>query len=69
MRLSLNGAQIEIPQGGRLLDVLAAAGVEDLRGIAVAVDGEVLPRSDWAGSTVREGQQVEVVRAVQGGGG
>jgi sulfur carrier protein len=36
-------------------------------GIAVAVNGEVLPRSEWAATVLRDGDQLEVVTAVQGG--
>ena len=70
MRLSVNGGPLEVPEGPEgptIRDVLAAAGMADQRGLAVAVDGEVVPRSEWGYSTVAEGQQVEVVRAVQGG--
>jgi sulfur carrier protein len=35
--------------------------------VAVALDGEVVPRGEWATTEVRDGQQVEVLRAVQGG--
>jgi thiamine biosynthesis protein ThiS len=35
--------------------------------VAVAVNGEVVPRSDWPRTTVSEGDAVEVVRAVGGG--
>ena len=37
------------------------------RGVAVAVDGEVVPRSAWPSTELAEGQRVEVVGAVQGG--
>jgi sulfur carrier protein len=37
------------------------------RGIAVAVNGEVVPRSAWATTTVAAGDQVEVLTAAQGG--
>ena len=36
-------------------------------GIAAAVNGEVVPRGAWGGSPLRDGDQVEVVTAVQGG--
>jgi len=39
----------------------------DARGVAVAVDGEVVPRGDWPGTALRDGQRVEVLHAVQGG--
>ena len=37
------------------------------RGVAVALDGEVVPRGEWATTEVREGQELEVLHAVQGG--
>ena len=37
------------------------------RGVAVALDGEVVPRGEWASTAVREGQRLEVLHAVQGG--
>ena len=37
------------------------------RGVAVAVDAEVVPRGEWATHVVDDGARVEVVTAVQGG--
>ena len=37
------------------------------RGVAVAVDAEVVPRGEWQTTTVPDGARVEVVTAVQGG--
>jgi sulfur carrier protein len=37
------------------------------RGIAVALNGEVVPRSAWAGTRLKPGDSVEIVRARQGG--
>lgn len=37
------------------------------RGIAVAVDGAVVPRTRWVTTPVRDGAVVEVLTAVQGG--
>jgi sulfur carrier protein len=69
MLLTVNGASIEVPgtRAAALLEVLAAAGMDDLRGIAIALDEEVVPRSDWATCRLHEGQRIEVVRASQGG--
>ena len=69
MLLTVNGATVEVPATGAapLLDVLAAAGMDDLRGVAIALDEEVVPRSHWATCQLHQGQRVEVVRASQGG--
>jgi sulfur carrier protein len=35
--------------------------------VAAAVNGDVLPRGSWAKQVLHDGDQVEVVTAVQGG--
>ena len=66
--VTLNGQPRELPSGATVEHAVREAGVpEQGQGVAVAVDGEVVPRGQWAGTALREGQQVEVLRAVQGG--
>jgi sulfur carrier protein len=36
-------------------------------GVAVAVDGEVVPRAGWADTRLTDGARIEVLTAVQGG--
>jgi sulfur carrier protein len=67
MLVRLNGRTETLPEGGLLTDALVRLGVEDPRGVAVALDGEVVPRGSWATTPLHEGQAVEVLRAVQGG--
>ena len=64
MNVVVNCAPWEVPEGSLLLEVLDRAGLHDLRGVAVALDGEVIPRSQWAPVHVRDGQQVEDVLIV-----
>jgi sulfur carrier protein len=64
--VTLNGERRELPDRATVETVVRELGAPE-RGVAVAVDGEVVPRGDWAGTRVRDGQQVEVLRAVQGG--
>ena len=49
------------------LGVLVDEAVEDRRGVAVALDGEVVPRSAWDSTEVADGARIEMVAAVQGG--
>ncbi|MFL5840230.1 MAG: sulfur carrier protein ThiS [Thermoleophilaceae bacterium] len=68
MTIWLNGEERELPAGLSLADAVEAAGAPPgRRGIAVAVDGEVVPRDRWDQTRLDEGQRVEVVQAVQGG--
>ena len=64
----LNGERRELPGGATVETAVLEAGVErEGRGVAVAVDGEVVPRGEWSETALQEGQQVEVLHAVQGG--
>jgi sulfur carrier protein len=66
--LTLNGKPHELPDGATVDAVVHAAGAPaDGRGVAVAVNGEVVPRGAWADTPVRPGQEIEVLQAVQGG--
>jgi sulfur carrier protein len=66
--VELNGRTEELPDGATVADAVRVAGVDgEPRGVAVAVDGEVVRRTEWGSTELAERQAVEVVRAVQGG--
>jgi sulfur carrier protein len=67
VRVELNGKARELPAGATLADAVRAAGAEQGRGIAVALDGEVAPRGEWGTTPLAEGSKVEVLAAIQGG--
>jgi sulfur carrier protein len=64
----VNGEEREVAGQRTLRDVLVGPGETDLRrGVAVAVNGSVVPRARWAETALSEGAKVEIVTAVQGG--
>jgi sulfur carrier protein len=66
--VELNGRPESLPDGATVADAVKVVGVDgDPRGVAVAVDGEVVRRTDWPTTTLADRQAIEVVRAVQGG--
>ncbi|HEY7151887.1 MAG TPA: sulfur carrier protein ThiS [Solirubrobacterales bacterium] len=68
MKVELNGAVLVLPAGATVAVAIEASGVtSEQRGVAVAVDGEVVPRSRWEVTRLREGQRIEVLAAIQGG--
>jgi sulfur carrier protein len=68
VRLVVNGEARDLDEGATVRAAVEAAGAADEgRGVAVALDGEVVPRGRWDATALRDGQRVEVVRAVQGG--
>jgi sulfur carrier protein len=68
MTIWVNGQERELTAGATVADAVErSGGALDGRGIAVAVDGEVVPRQRWQETELADGQRVEVVQAVQGG--
>jgi len=66
VQVKLNGEPRDLPDGAVLAEAVGA--VTDLAsGVAAAVNGDVVPRGSWAATLLRDGDQVEVVTAVQGG--
>jgi len=62
----LNGESRELEGPATVADAVRAAGAPS-RGVAVAVDGEVVARGAWERVALSDGQSVEVLQAVQGG--
>lgn len=62
MRVTVNGVTRALPT-----DSTVAGLVPPQRGVAVAVNGEVVPRTAWERTPLRDGDRVEVLTAAQGG--
>jgi sulfur carrier protein len=66
MTVIVNGQQHELADGAMLTDVVARL-TASVRGVAVALNGSVVPRREWASTTLADTDQIEVLTAVQGG--
>lgn len=66
MRVVANGEDVDLPAGAGLLDLFEVLGV-GAKWVVAEVNGEAIPRPDMAGTTLNEGDRVELVRAVAGG--
>ena len=68
MRVLLNGSEAELTDGATVQAAIVALDLPATgRGVAVAVDAEVVPRTEWETHELTEGARVEVLRAIQGG--
>ena len=68
MKIRVNGEVKEVRLNINVYDLLVALELEPVQaGIAVAVDREVIPKSAWQETKLRENSDVEIIRAVQGG--
>ena len=65
MNVTVNGEDVEVREDITVAELLDTLGLP-VKGIAVALDWIVLPRSSWD-QTLADGAKVEVVTAVQGG--
>lgn len=64
--ISVNGEDHYLTEAVSMRQLLAHLSLPE-KGIAVAVDGVVLPKSRWDSTTIEKGWNVEVLTAVQGG--
>ena len=64
--VKLNGEPHQLPDGSTIVQAVAELTAAPA-GVAAAVNGDVIPRGSWAATLLRDGDQVEVVTAVQGG--
>jgi sulfur carrier protein len=66
--IAVNGEERPLPDDSTIRALLLDLDVEPgEKGVAVAVNGEVVPRQEWSSKGLTAGDRVELVRAVQGG--
>ncbi len=65
--ISVNG-KIQAVEAHTIRELLVAQGIDpQRRGIAIAVNGEVVPRTAWEQTAIQPGDRVEIVHALAGG--
>lgn len=67
--ISVNGQSKSVPDESTVADVLRSEniGIEDARGIAVAVNDEIVRKGAWTATDITDGDRIEIVTARQGG--
>lgn len=66
--VQLNGEWHELADGATVADAVTSLGVPlDARGVAVAVDREVVRRGAWEETLLTGGARIEILTAIQGG--
>jgi len=67
-RVVINGEEREIPREMTVMELLKEIGVKYREvGLAVAINEEVVPKSEYSNRLVKEGDRVEIVQLVGGG--
>jgi sulfur carrier protein len=66
--VTINGEERRLSAPATVASLIASLqNAPEGRGVAVAVEGEVVPRAQWPSTELHDGAKVEVVVAVQGG--
>lgn len=66
MRVTVNGCEVDVAAGSSVGDLVRAR-TEEQRRVAVARNGEVVPRGEWDATALVEGDRIEVLAPVAGG--
>jgi sulfur carrier protein len=66
MTIVVNGQHHDLPDDAMLADAIARL-TTGMRGVAVALNGSVVPRGEWDSTALVDADQVEILTAVQGG--
>ena len=67
MKVVVNGDERTVEDETSVAEVVRGLGVGAELGVAVAVNGEVVAKSMWEGTTLKEADRIEVLRAIGGG--
>ena len=67
MEVIINGNATEIHQSMSIVDYLTSIGFDKKVSIAVAINGEIIPKEEYSETQLKTGDSMEVVRAIGGG--
>ena len=68
MKLKVNGDTTECNDDATVTVLLTQLDIaNDASGVAVALNGSVIPRTEWSSTTLSSDDAVEIIHAVQGG--
>lgn len=67
MTVFVNDQSRALADGAKLADLLRELGLVERKGVAIAINDEVVPRSTWPTRALAEGERILVIQATQGG--
>jgi sulfur carrier protein len=67
MTVFVNDQSRALAAGAQLVDLLRELGLAERKGVAIAINDEVVPRSTWPTRALAEGERILVIQATQGG--
>ncbi len=67
MLISVNNQSVTLPAVCNVAGLVAHFGFQDQKGMAIAVNQQIIPKSTWNSYALSENDQVTIIHATQGG--
>jgi sulfur carrier protein len=67
MTIFINDEPTEFEQPPTIIDILTKLQIFEVQGIAVAMNDEVVTKTDWQEITLNQNDRLMLIRATQGG--
>jgi sulfur carrier protein len=67
MNVFVNNQNCALSQDANLMAALEQNGIQNQKGIAVAVNNTVIPRGEWPDKILNENDKITIIKATQGG--
>lgn len=67
MIIKVNNNEQSVPDSASISEVLARLKIENTKGTAIAVNNQVIPKSEWEKYYLKENDRIIIIRATQGG--
>ena len=67
MKVSINNTEHEFQELSKLTNMLKDLGYNSLKGIAIAVNNVVIPKTNWEKHSLTESDKITIIKATQGG--
>lgn len=65
--VSINDKTYPLPSSQHLAELLAALNIEAEKGVAIAVNNQVVPKTQWAQFLINKNDKIILIKATQGG--
>jgi sulfur carrier protein len=67
MDIYINSDRYDLHDGAKIADAIARLDLTGTKGIALAVNNDVVPRNEWDTHVLQHGDKLMLIRATQGG--
>ena len=67
MNVTVNKKPVELPVSAGITDLIQQLNLPSAQGIAIAVNQQVIPKSEWSTCILKDNDEILLIRATQGG--